>query len=684
MRPKYKYFLGLITAISMVNILVVHKPKHMRVKLDKLIYIIRDFVDHYIAKLSPFDENEFMDLASHSNSSKCFLVNHVNTKSKIADQLLASDRQMLRKIFDSCQTNYSFEKIIKIDFNLINLDFDLLSKLSDTHVDNIRCNAYRFDKKMDVSEQDNTIEMIDNVYKFNSNKIRVKSHGYYYVICQDAARKYAKIYDKIVVVYPIDMNVLVKDRKKFPTPEQTSIHNLPGLGLNNDPMMNVLLIGIDSVSFNHFRRIFPLTFQYLSSLEHNLIFKHFNSVGRNTFPNVLAMLSGLIDEDINDQLKQDIDKYKEENSNFFDNIPFLWYDYEKSGYVTMFQEDDPDIAIFNYFKKGFKTWPTNLYGRPYWLKYYATRSGPDKCHFSYPTYLTWFDMINNFLLSMKKSSNKSAYFSFNFMTEYTHNYFAVPDKMDNDFRKFLSNLELDNTLLIIFSDHGNRLKFYSYATEMGKFEKHSPFLSIRVPNKMTRTKYYQNMKQNTDKLISFFDLFQTLRQFLYLNKHGTTSGHEHEFNMNSIKDRVRRGTSLFEQISKDRSCDEAYIPAELCPCLKNIALNESYFESETGFNFIMLSRILLEHINSKTSQLRTKCKEFNFEKLIQVKKFYLKEKSIYRIVYVVEPGNAWFETKLNYRKKKFELNGNTVRLSAYNNQSNCINDFKLKEFCFCF
>lgn len=682
MRLKYKYFLGLIATIGLINIIVVHKPKHIRVKVNKLIYIIQDFVDHYIAKLNLVEDNEFLDLSSQSNNSKCFLADHVNTRSKLAEQYLQSDHQLLKKIFDSCKTNLSYEKIIKREQNLIKLDFNLLSKLSDTHLSQIRCNAYRFEKKMDVSEQDKEIEMIDRVYKFSTDQIQVDTHGFYYVICQNAATKYSKIFDKIITVYPSDMSVLMTDRQNFTTSNHSSVHDLPGLSFSQDnEKMNVLIMGIDSVSSNHFRRIFPLTFKYLSTLEHNLIFNHFNSLGRNTLPNVLAMLSGLIDPEINDQLKKDVDKYKQED--YFDNVPFLWYDYEKNGYVTMFQEDDPDIAIFNYLKKGFKQRPTQMYGRPFWLKYYETRSGPDKCHYAYPTYFTWFDMIRNFLQSIKQSRKQKPYFSFNFMTEYTHNYFAVPDNMDEDMRNFLSQLDIDNTLLVIFSDHGNRLKFYSYATEMGQFEKHSPFLSIRVPKKMTRTKYYVNMKQNTNKLISFFDLYQTLRQFLFLNRHGTTRGYDNEFKMNSMEDRARRGTSLFEQVAKDRSCDEAYIPADLCPCLKNIRINETNFSSETGFNFSMLSQMLLEHVNSLTSHIRSKCKEFKFEKLVQIKKFYLKEKSIYRIVYIVEPGNSWFETKLRFRNKKIEFNGQTIRLSAYNDQSKCIDDLKLKEFCFC-
>jgi predicted nuclease of predicted toxin-antitoxin system len=44
--------------------------------------------------------------------------------------------------------------------------------------------------------------------------------------------------------------------------------------------INVLILGFDSVSNNHFKRIFPKTFKYLNEiLKNNIIYSSFNSVG---------------------------------------------------------------------------------------------------------------------------------------------------------------------------------------------------------------------------------------------------------------------------------------------------------------------------------------------------------------------------------------------------------------------
>lgn len=127
----------------------------------------------------------------------------------------------------------------------------------------------------------------------------------------------------------------------------------------NTEKTNILMIGIDSVSANHFKRVFPRTHALLANtLADNLVYEHLNSVGGNTYPNIIAMLTGVLEEDMGgddeDALKSEIDWYRKWDSTFHDHLPYIWYEYEKLGYVTHFQEDDPSIAIFNYYKNGFR------------------------------------------------------------------------------------------------------------------------------------------------------------------------------------------------------------------------------------------------------------------------------------------------------------------------------------------
>jgi hypothetical protein len=55
---------------------------------------------------------------------------------------------------------------------------------------------------------------------------------------------------------------------------------------------------------------------------------------------------------------------------------------------------------------------------------------------------------------------------------------------------------------------------------------------------------------------------------------------------------------------------------------------------------------------------------------------------------VAQPGDAWFETNLklsshNLKKKILNIHGLPSRLSAYGNQSHCVNDPLLVNYCYC-
>lgn len=182
----------------------------------------------------------------------------------------------------------------------------------------------------------------------------------------------AKLFDLVLNVLPYEMSDLVDSHMKYGKFRDEFAKRLPKtdtyfdqikLDRSNRHMKsraaakksNVLIIAIDSVSANHFKRIFPRTHDFLAhNLSDSIVFEHFSSVGANTYPNILAMLTGIIEEDVDDTIKSEIDWYRKWDSTYHDHLPFIWNEFEKLGYVTHYQEDDPSIAIFNYFKNGFR------------------------------------------------------------------------------------------------------------------------------------------------------------------------------------------------------------------------------------------------------------------------------------------------------------------------------------------
>jgi hypothetical protein len=123
--------------------------------------------------------------------------------------------------------------------------------------------------------------------------------------------------------------------------------------------MNVLLIGIDSISRLNLIRSMPNTFRYLS--DNNWYdMKVFNKMGDNTFPNLMAVLTGLNKSAVED-------KCNPKHVGEFEKCKFLWNDFSDANYVTAYAEDSMSLTTFNYYKTGFINQPTDFYFRPFGL-----------------------------------------------------------------------------------------------------------------------------------------------------------------------------------------------------------------------------------------------------------------------------------------------------------------------------
>jgi hypothetical protein len=321
------------------------------------------------------------------------------------------------------------------------------------------------------------------------------------------------------------------------------------------------------------------------------------------------------------------------------------------------------------------------------------RTGPFECHYKKQTYLTWLNEIKHFVTHMNSyENNKIPFFSFNFLTQYNHDYFVIPKDLDTQLRDMLANFQikgyLNNTMLILWSDHGNRLASYSVYNDQGRLEKNNPFLSVRLPEKLKNTRYFLNAFNNQNKLVSGLDLFQTLKQFLYINKFGLKIEPicEEKFKRNDKNDRNTRGISLFEPINMNRSCADALIPYMLCNCITKTNLNEKQMLKETNFRIDDVSSLIVTKLNQITSKQRNKCSEFRFDRLVSFKRVNAADSLTYELIVVVQPGDAWFESsiKLKLEKKDNQTVFNYLpkRISAYGNQSYCVMG-NLVDYCFC-
>ena len=245
---------------------------------------------------------------------------------------------------------------------------------------------------------------------------------------------------------------------------------------------------------------------------------------------------------------------------------------------------------------------------------------------------------------------------------------------------------LDNTLLIVFSDHGARLVPFAYQTEAGLIEENLPFVSIRLPKKLWGTRYEVNVQNNKNKLVTSFDIYQTLRHFLHLNKNYLKELDPSQFMINDMNTRHLRGISLLEQIPTNRSCRDAFIPENFCSCNRKPSINEKEFNNLTNITFEQVKKFLLNYINNLTKKNRNKCKLLIFERLDRVFEFFHATiKDLYNFSFSLQPIDASFQAviKINKTNNNLSLYGKVVRLTSFGNNSNCINDKNLKLFCHC-
>lgn len=177
---------------------------------------------------------------------------------------------------------------------------------------------------------------------------------YLYVYCRQKKKEPKTFYQTLhsVVVNKEPRYPLVKNASKTVTSNNNTNATI-------STKYNVMLFGIDSISRLNLIRTMPETKAFLE--QHNWTWlEGYNKIGDNTFPNVMAILTGMNASYLGDTCFPS-------NSKNLDDCPFIWKNYSRRGYLTAYFEDEAHIGTFNYLKYGFLNSPTDYYGRPYML-----------------------------------------------------------------------------------------------------------------------------------------------------------------------------------------------------------------------------------------------------------------------------------------------------------------------------
>nr|KAG5699007.1 hypothetical protein BaRGS_033520 [Batillaria attramentaria] len=277
-------------------------------------------------------------------------------------------------------------------------------------------------------------------------------------------------------------------------------------------LMNVVMIGVDSVSRLNMIRHLKRTRHFLLDRMQALDLEDYNKVGLNTFPNILPMMTGHAMKEFNRSVlkTQHLDTL---------HLGFLWEEFKNAGYRTLYAEDLPEISIFNYLKEGFKRPPAHYYNRP-------LEKAKEKNEELFGDWRHCFgtqpqdELILNYSLAFQRVFRDKPHFAFTFLTASTHEDVNGASQVDGYHARYLSSLVeeglVNNTLLIFFSDHGIRWGPVRN-TPQGGFEDSRPFMYLAFPSRFREEhpELMQRVQKNAARLVTPFDIHATLLDVLY-------------------------------------------------------------------------------------------------------------------------------------------------------------------------
>ncbi len=356
---------------------------------------------------------------------------------------------------------------------------------------------------------------------------------------------------------------------------------------------------------------------------------------------------------------------------------------------TVFAEDSPQIGVFNYLRNGFCRQPTDYYLRPFYNEAEGLIGShkPGNCYLCIGSRLSLAVLLNYAYKHVHKFGRKK-FFGFFWSTSLTHDYFNLPQQGDavllSFFKKMREGNLLNNTALIVLSDHGLRWGEFR-ETFQGHLEERLPLLMFVFPPwfRQKYAKAVDNMLGNSKKLTTHFDLHETLLEFANL-----TGLKEGELERRSSRSSFR-SQSLFLPVSASRTCSQVGVPKHYCTCHDDVREVNT-----TDLRVLEAAKALQNYMNKLVENHRecatmrvvsveyatveqwTMGGEFSSDRLLY---------SDYVISVKTHPGPGLFEATVRYNRSSqfYSVIGQVSRINTYGAQSFCVNDAILKLYCYC-
>lgn len=546
-------------------------------------------------------------------------------------------------------------------------------------VDELECEYQPFRRKTDF---ENEYPKTNQKFHFRFGDVVRVPEEFIRVVCRVPGRKKEVYQDYHFFVRNKQATSETNDKNQI-----SDIDNIDGEDKNkrnesNEPM-SVMVLGIDSVSRLNFHRQMNESAEVLLNDLRAIEMFGFNKVADNTYPNLIPTLTGLDETEL-------ITACIPTKNHTFDRCNFIWNTFKEKNYATAYVEDAASLGLFQFMKRGFTNQPTDYSIRPILIEMERHISKQKNVN----TFLCLgkrrtFDVLLEYAQKLITLMAERLHFSFFWTTSYTHDYLNFPTLIDANLAEFLREMQtsgaLDNLFLILMSDHGIRWGSFR-STYQGMMEERQPFVFF-IPPKRFADRYpeaMRNLVRNRRRLTTHFDLYETMRDLANLKSLESQSIKERAKELDEFEP-MPRGISLFLPVPKIRSCYNAAIADHWCTCHERTEL------MATDSRVSDVARLIVKLINDMIKPY-PQCQRLQLNSVFSAN--LGTSNTIFRNVtnhfvdvavqLQTRPGMGEFEaTARIHENNNFELTGTISRTNLYGKQSYCIDDYKLKLYCFC-
>lgn len=204
---------------------------------------------------------------------------------------------------------------------------------------------------------------------------------------------------------------------------------------------------------------------------------------------------------------------------------------------------------------------------------------------------------------------------------------------------------------------------------------------IKYPNAI------KNLLKNRRQLTTHFDLYETLRDLSDIESITNEAIQKRSHELLDTEP-MPRGISLFLPVPASRSCNLAGISPHWCTC------HEKQELSTTDIRVLKSARLIVHHINKIVKHF-PQCQPLSLNSISNANVFSSssdikeieKDQNKFSDITVrlqTKPGFGEFEATVRvFMHGSLSMTGTISRVNLYGKQSQCVDDYQVKLYCFC-